>query len=241
MIEKETIQLILYGTSVILPSVISILTIAKKASFNRKVEGIESKLTQFISSNDEAHKTLTQGISSCHIIMTEHTNNLHQLLRQKDVAARIRQIIKHAIQYCGNRNIGKVMDNSSEALIMFGIDVLDIGLQNITKQQLLAKFWTARDNSAIFAKQILGQQQWQKWQKIVTPILHSYIKNIFEIKDDVVNSKAQRFVIKLQDMTQTIVRQFIMFVAKQDYNDVGVGHNDQEIKKLVLEDINSTK
>lgn len=146
--------------------------------------------------------------------MIDQQKSLKDLLKQKDIAFRIREITKHAIDYCRNRKIGKILNIASQQLIKFCQQVLDIGIENITKEQLIAKYWSMIDNIDNVGNNILGQKLWNDWKNNIKNLLKKYLKCYTEIQTDIMNSKEQRFIIKSEDLAQTIIKQFINFTAK---------------------------
>ena len=46
-------------------------------------------------------------------------------MQNRSIAEKIREITKHAIEYCGSINMGKVLTNSTELIIDFVNSVLE--------------------------------------------------------------------------------------------------------------------
>lgn len=179
------------------------------------------------------------NIKNCSISIESHTQTIKGLLLDKNIATRIRQIIKHAIDYCRDGNLSKIMDNSAQQLIVFAKEVLEVGLWNITKEQLLAKYWNARDNCLMFGKSIVGEEMMDIWHKKSLPIYKRYAKYLIDISEDIVNNKEQRFLIKLEDLTQTMVRQFIMFTSQKKYREYLIklnGKNENDTQNDIKSD-----
>lgn len=213
----RTIELILYGCSIFFPSLITILAIAKKTYFNNALRTLAAKIDEQIETNQECHLEIKDNLDDYKILLTGHSDTLELLLRERTVAQRVRQVIKHAIDFCANFKIGKVLNNSSQELICFATDILDIGLDNITNEQLNVRFWAMRETCAVFGKQVLGDQLWQEWYEYIQPSSEQFLEVLIVIKEDTFNTKEQRFLTKLDDFTQTTARQFIMFLGKRDF------------------------
>ncbi|HQL12009.1 MAG TPA: hypothetical protein PK507_03250 [bacterium] len=47
---------------------------------------------------------------------------------------------------------------------------------------------------------------WDEWKNNVKNLLKKYLKCYTEIQTDIMNSKEQRFIIKSEDLAQTIIK-----------------------------------
>lgn len=211
MTTKQIIELIVYAMSVVLPSAIAILTLVKKKYFTKAFQEIWNKI-------DLNQQNAIERFEQLNVSVKTHTVTISKFLQNQDAASRIRQITKHALQYCGNRQIAKVLQKFTQQSIRFIQAILQIGFQNTNKQQIIAKYAVSRQASLQFLKAsgIMNQQYFNKWLQYSTMVGQKYIKQICQIYDDVVNNKNSRFIVKSQDVVQSGVRQFIIFVAKID-------------------------
>lgn len=207
---NQIVTAIIYGLSVLVPGAITILTLIKKSYVNNSIKMITTKMVQGFQNNNKQHKEIKETL-------IDHTCKIQKLLQDKNIACKIRQIAKHAIQYCGNRQYGKILDAFTQQFIVFVQDITDIGFENTNKQQIIAKLSVARDNSNNFAKTILNPSLIQNWHAHTTPMVQKYLQEIFQIYEDTVNNKNARFLVKSEDFAQSIVRQFILFSAKLTY------------------------
>lgn len=149
---QEIIRLILYAISIIFPSLIALSAQLKKRYLNKALSGLQQTVQDGFDSNIIQHKQITKTL-------LQHTQAISKYIQQKNIAIRLRQIAKHAIDYCGNRNLGKVIDCFTEQFISFVQDITTIGFQNTNRQQIIAKLSLARDNSNRLAIDVMGKQQ----------------------------------------------------------------------------------
>lgn len=211
MTTKQIIELIVYTMSVILPSAIAILTLVKKKYFTKAFQEIWNKI-------DLNQQNAIERFEELNVNVKTHTVTISKYLQKQDAAERIRQITKHALEYCGSRQIAKVLQKFTQQSVRFVQAILQIGFQNTNKQQIIAKFSVSRQTSLEFLRKsgVMSQSEFQQWKEYTTKVGVGYLKQLCNIYDDVVNNKNARFLVKTQDVIQGSVRQFILFVAKID-------------------------
>lgn len=151
--------------------------------------------------------------------LKNHGSAVMLFLENKDIALKLRSITKHALQCCGNMITKKILVKFTQQLILFAREILDIGLQNTSKQQLLVKISVAADNTDFYTASLIGKQQVSKWKAISKPIVSQYLNVIYEIITDKMNSKSNRFTVKTLDLSHTIIKEFILFSANLTYKE----------------------
>ena len=150
---------VFYGISILLPSAIAALSVLRKGYFKKQFKKLEQSVSSLnvkvdsgFSQNIKQHQDITQTLLA-------HTQTISQIIREKTIATRLRQVAKHAIQYCGNRDLGKIINTFTQQFICFVQQITDIGFQNTNKQQIIAKLSVARDNSNKYALGVFSVQQ----------------------------------------------------------------------------------
>lgn len=225
------IEVIVKHLTALLPGLAAILTLIFKQVDKRALKKLTSKVQDNFQKtidiigqvqdkvninslqNINQHQQLKQKIIHTQQIMNQHTQTISNILQEKDIAYRIRQISKHAIDYCGNKQLAKVLQVLTQQFISFMKNVVQIGFQNTTKQQIYAKFNVARSNIERFSKHVIRDDIVDSWKSSINPMVQQYLQQIFQIYNDHVNNKNSRFIIKSQDFAQTLIRDIIMFVA----------------------------
>ena len=199
---------------------LALINKSRKKFFKQQFQQLNNRVYQGFNNNQISHNQIKQEVIVQTEIVTAHTKEITRYLQQKNIANTLRQISKHAIQYCGNRELGKILDTFTQQFIIFVQDITDIGFQNTTKQQILIKLSVARQNTNKFSSTILGQQKTLEWHNMVQGPVQKYVKQVFQIYSDEINNKNIRFLTKSQDLAQTIVRDFILFCANLNYIDL---------------------
>lgn len=190
----------------VFPSLVTLLILINRRFYMKNLNVLKDRF--------DAFETKTQN--NTRVILTkidQQQKKLSKLLQNKTVAERIRQITKHAIEYCGNTIMSKVLTNSTQNIIDFSNSVLDEGFGNQAKQQLISRLDLTRDVSLEYLGKFLSEQNAKIWYNMQHPICQSYKKAIMEIYDDPVNDKNSRFLIKTEDWVQTLTREFITFAS----------------------------
>lgn len=190
----------------VFPSLVTLLILINRRFYMKNLNVLKDRF--------DAFETKTQN--NTRVILTkidQQQKKLSKLLQNKTVAERIRQITKHAIEYCGNSIMSKVLTNSTQNIIDFSNSVLDEGFGNQVKQQLIARLDLTRDVSLEYLGKFLSEQNAKIWYDMQRPVCQAYRKAIIEIYDDPVNDKNSRFLIKTEDWVQTLTREFITFAS----------------------------
>lgn len=190
----------------VFPSLVTLLILINRRFYMKNLNILKDRFDVF--------ETKTQN--NTRVILTkinQQQKKLSKLLQNKTVAERIRQITKHAIEYCGNSIMSKVLTNSTQNIIDFSNSVLDEGFGNQVKQQLIARLDLTRDVSLEYLGKFLSEQNAKIWYDMQRPVCQAYRKAIIEIYDDPINDKNSRFLIKTEDWVQTLTREFITFAS----------------------------
>lgn len=190
----------------VFPSLVTLLILINRRFYMKNLNVLKDRF--------DAFETKTQN--NTRVILTkidQQQKKLSKLLQNKTVAERIRQITKHAIEYCGNTIMSKVLTNSTQNIIDFSNSVLDEGFGNQAKQQLISRLDLTRDVSLEYLGKFLSEQNAKIWYDMQHSICQSYKKAIMEIYDDPINDKNSRFLIKTEDWAQTLTREFITFAS----------------------------
>lgn len=190
----------------VFPSLVTLLILINRRFYMKNLNILKDRFDIF--------ETKTQN--NTRVILTkidQQQKKLSKLLQNKTVAERIRQITKHAIEYCGNSIMSKVLTNSTQNIIDFSNSVLDEGFGSQVKQQLIARLDLTRDVSLGYLGKFLSEQNAKIWYDMQRPVCQAYRKAIIEIYDDPVNDKNSRFLIKTEDWVQTLTREFIAFAS----------------------------
>ncbi len=190
----------------VFPSIIILLILVNKKFYMKNLNELKARFDTFETRTQENTKAILTKIQ-------QQQKNLSKLLQNKTVAERIRQITKHAIEYCGNSIMSKVLTNSTQNIIDFSNSVLDGGFDNQVKQQLIARLDLTRDVSLEYLGKFLSEQNAKIWYDMQRPVCQAYRKAIIEIYDDPINDKNSRFLIKTEDWVQTLTREFITFAS----------------------------
>lgn len=190
----------------VFPSLVTLLILINRRFYMKNLNILKDRFDIF--------ETKTQN--NTRVILTkidQQQKKLSKLLQNKTVAERIRQITKHAIEYCGNSIMSKVLTNSTQNIIDFSNSVLDEGFGNQVKQQLIARLDLTRDVSLEYIGKFISEQNAKIWYDMQRPVCQAYRKAIIEIYDDPINDKNSRFLIKTEDWVQTLTREFITFAS----------------------------
>lgn len=190
----------------VFPSLVTLLILINRRFYMKNLNILKDRFDIF--------ETKTQN--NTRVILTkidQQQKKLSKLLQSKTVAERIRQITKHAIEYCGNSIMSKVLTNSTQNIIDFSNSVLDEGFGNQVKQQLIARLDLTRDVSLEYIGKFISEQNAKIWYDMQRPVCQAYKKAIIEIYDDPVNDKNSRFLIKTEDWVQTLTKEFITFAS----------------------------
>lgn len=190
----------------VFPSLVTLLILINRRFYMKNLNILKDRFDIF--------ETKTQN--NTRVILTkidQQQKKLSKLLQNKTVAERIRQITKHAIEYCGNSIMSKVLTNSTQNIIDFSNSVLDEGFGNQVKQQLIARLDLTRDVSLEYIGKFISEQNAKIWYDMQRPSCQAYKKAIIEIYDDPINDKNSRFLIKTEDWVQTLTREFITFAS----------------------------
>ncbi len=197
---------ILEMVMLIFPSLVTLLILINRRFYMKNLNILKDRFDIF--------ETKTQN--NTRVILTkidQQQKKLSKLLQNKTVAERIRQITKHAIEYCGNSIMSKVLTNSTQNIIDFSNSVLDEGFGNQVKQQLIARLDLTRDVSLEYIGKFISEQNAKIWYDMQRPVCQAYRKAIIEIYEDPINDKNSRFLIKTEDWVQTLTREFITFAS----------------------------
>lgn len=190
----------------VFPSLVTLLILINRRFYMKNLNILKDRFDIFETKTQNNMRVLLTKID-------QQQKKLSKLLQSKTVAEKIRQITKHAIEYCGNSIMSKVLTNSTQNIIDFSNSVLDEGFGNQVKQQLIARLDLTRDVSLEYLSKFLSEQNAKIWYDMQRPVCQAYRKAIIEIYDDPVNDKNSRFLIKTEDWVQTLTREFITFAS----------------------------
>ena len=190
----------------VFPSLVTLLILINRRFYMKNLNILKDRFDIFETKTQNNMRVLLTKID-------QQQKKLSKLLQSKTVAEKIRQITKHAIEYCGNSIMSKVLTNSTQNIIDFSNSVLDEGFGNQVKQQLIARLDLTRDVSLEYLGKFLSEQNAKIWYDMQRPVCQAYRKAIIEIYDDPVNDKNSRFLIKTEDWVQTLTREFITFAS----------------------------
>lgn len=190
----------------VFPSLVTLLILINRRFYMKNLNILKDRFDIFETKTQNNMRVLLTKID-------QQQKKLSKLLQSKTVAEKIRQITKHAIEYCGNSIMSKVLTNSTQNIIDFSNSVLDEGFGNQVKQQLIARLDLARDVSLEYIGKFISEQNAKIWYDMQRPVCQTYKKAIIEIYDDPVNDKNSRFLIKTEDWVQTLTREFITFAS----------------------------
>lgn len=190
----------------VFPSLVTLLILINRRFYMKNLNILKDRFDIFETKTQNNMRVLLTKID-------QQQKKLSKLLQSKTVAEKIRQITKHAIEYCGNSIMSKVLTNSTQNIIDFSNSVLDEGFGNQVKQQLIARLDLARDVSLEYIGKFISEQNAKIWYDMQRPVCQAYKKAIIEIYDDPVNDKNSRFLIKTEDWVQTLTREFITFAS----------------------------
>lgn len=192
------------------PSIVTLLVLLNRKFYMKHIDAINVKIDGLEKSNIERNQSVIKRLD-------QQQEKIKTLLQSKDIADKIRDITRHAIQYVGDRKLSKIIENSTQQFIDLTVSVLQQGFNKLSKEQILAKINRNRDNSMAYVKSILNKEEYEKWLPLSKPVVDNFVKSTFEIYDDPVNDKNSRFLIKAQDYAQTLTREFISFAASLKY------------------------
>lgn len=154
-----------------------------------------------------------QNLKLIHNELNMHNKALMSFVQVKQAGQKIRQITKHALEITKDEMTCKLLTKFTEDFVIFVRQVLDIGFQNIGREQLLSKFELARDNTNIYGIAQLNEERYNQWLALVKGSVSKYKAGILQIYSDKVNSKNNRFLVKSLDFAHTIIKQFVLYYA----------------------------
>lgn len=206
---KQIVELIIYAMSVIFPSTISIITLVKKKYFTNNFKKIWNKI-------DQNQQRAIQRFDQLTLNVRKHTSAVGKFLQHKDVATRIRQISKHALDYCGDEDVSKLLEHFAQETIKFIQTIFQIGIDDVTEGQIVSRYKIGRDKSLQYLRssEIMNNEQLQQWIEQSLVFDKHYLEQIYLISKDIVNNKNNRFLIKTQDVFQEAIRAFVMYIGK---------------------------
>ena len=141
--------------TVVLPSattiILAFMNKSRKKFFKDQFQQLTKTVFDGFDKNQAQHLQIKQQLTVQGQVVMSHTKQITKYLQQQTISSSLRQVAKHAIEYCGNRDLGKILDKFIQQLIAFVQDITTIGFQNTTKQQILIKLMIAQDNSNNFA------------------------------------------------------------------------------------------
>jgi hypothetical protein len=70
---RPTIELVLYGFSILFPSIISIFAVARRAYFKKTVTNLYKLFAEQKTENEKEHKSIMDNIKNCSISIESHT------------------------------------------------------------------------------------------------------------------------------------------------------------------------
>lgn len=199
-----------------LPSIVTIIVVLNRNSFKTQLINIKQNIQSYERNNIIRTNQILARVE-------KHQQIIKSLLHHRDISDRIHDITKYAIEYMYDRRLSKILENTTQQFIDFVYPISQCGFHSISRQQLLAKIQVNRDASLHYIKTILSHDQYELWASMADPIVAGYINSLFEIYNDPVNDKTNRFIIKSEDYLQTLTRQFIKFASIIKYNKVGDG------------------
>lgn len=213
-----TVELIIYALSVILPSAIAILTLMKKTYFKKGIKILDENINALRESSTAKFQQLSASLDDCQFKIGKHNQTISKHLQEQTAAQKIREITKHAIDYCGRRQLAKIIDKFTQQSVNFVQYILEIGFENVTKEQIIAKFTVVRQLSQAYLKNsgVVNEEEYQDWIMKIQSIQNEYLQDIMHIFDDIVNNKNGRFITITQSSVQKGIRQFILFAARLD-------------------------
>ena len=152
-----------------------------------------------------------QNLKKIYSKLDMHNQAITSYLQLKQAGQKIREITKHALEVTTDPIIRKILTKFTEEMVSYVRQVIDIGVQNIGEEQLLAKLDVAIDNINSYSKLLIGQEKIQYWHKLSSTYMSKYKKDILQVCSDKVNNKNDRFLIKSLDIVHTIVKQFVLY------------------------------
>ena len=142
-----------------------------------------------------------------------HNQVITSYMEIKQAGQKIRQITKHALEVIDNEEAKKILTKFTEQLVIYVRQILDIGFQNASKEQLISKLQLAIDNTSNYGQTLMTKQAFLKWKKMVKHLFNKYKKDILYVFSDKINNKNNRFLIKSLDISHTIIKQFVLYYA----------------------------
>ncbi len=155
-----------------------------------------------------------ENLNLIHNELNTHNQIIKGYIELKQAGQKIRQITKHALEIVDNTNIKKILTKYTEQFIIYVKEVLDIGIQNIGKDELISKFQIINDNTFFYASSLIGKQNLIAWNEYISKFINNYKNDIIQIFSDPVNDKNSRFLIKSLDFVHTIIKQFVLYFSE---------------------------
>ncbi len=190
----------------VFPTIVTILVLVNRKFYMKNLSELKTHLELFEQKTQENTKIILKRLQ-------QQQKTLKMLLQNKMVAERLRKITKHAIEYCANGNMSKVLTNTTQHVINFVNSILDQGFGNQTKEQLIARFELSRDNSLAYLRKFVSKQNFNIWLDMQDPLQKNYIKTLIQIYNDAINDKNERFLVITEDWLQTLTKTFISYTS----------------------------
>lgn len=190
----------------VFPTIVTILVLVNRKFYMKNLSELKTHLELFEQKTQENTKIILNRLQ-------QQQKILKMLLQNKMVAERLRKITKHAIEYCANSNMSKVLTNTTQHVINFVNSILDQGFDNQTKEQLIARFELSRDNSLAYLRKFVSKQNFNIWLDMQDPLQKNYIKTLIQIYNDAINDKNERFLVVTEDWLQTLTKTFILYTS----------------------------
>jgi len=170
---------------------------------NKRLEKLDIAINKFQDSNNLAHKNIIT-------ILNEHSVTIETYIKHQDINQKLSDIAKHAIEYTSCPALTISIDNLIKLLVDFIQNLLEIGLDNLSEEQLKIKLTSLQMNiiscfNPYFDK--LPERQKTKLQYLY----HNYALAIMDIKEDEVNDKTRRLFIKTEDFTHTFLKEGLKY------------------------------
>lgn len=190
-------------------AIISFLTSYKP---NKKISDIETKVNEARIANNEEHKIIVERLD-------KHSSAVEVYLCEKDISIRFANVAKNAIEYINSVSLSICIDRFCSRVAWFLEDISTIGIENLSKEQMLSKLEILRCD-ILDIQDIYCIGLTEKEHKCLSKIFTFFSNDVIDVFTDNINSKLRRIIIKTEDFAHSIIKEGInIYYKKGEKND----------------------
>jgi len=173
---------------------------------NKRIEKISRELNEFDYNNQEAHKSIISKLE-------EHSVTIDPYIKQQSINQRLTDIAKHAIDWTDKTEITLLIDILIGLLIDFVQDIIEIGLDNLSEEQLKIKLSSLKIDLTKQVREYLNKLDVEKVKELEC-LYNNYALAVMDIREDEINDKTSRLFIKTEDFAHTILKKSLKYFVE---------------------------